>query len=72
MSDFCSVCAPAHGLGRDIDIDEIFESLPLDHYVTCLCEGCGLQGIQKTKDGKLQAWYMGEQGWQDLKERNDE
>ena len=64
MADFGSCCAGKHEFGADFDIDEIFESLPDNHYMPVLCEGCGLKVISKDENGKFRVAYMGSDEWE--------
>jgi len=53
MADFCTVCADKMGFKPDIDIDSEYGSLKNGTYIQCLCEGCTLDAIGKSEDGRL-------------------
>ncbi len=56
MAEFCTKCAENWGFPiADILVYRIFENLDKKDLIeTDLCEGCGLVGILKDKDGYLQ------------------
>jgi hypothetical protein len=73
MADFCTPCAKkmwGDDIAPDIDIEAEFKALQPEHYVPCICEGCGLVAILKTAEGTMKVAYMqrgGEAGeWTDL------
>ena len=53
MADFCTICAEDMGFKPDIHIDNEFNDLKNGNYIQCLCEGCTLDAIGKSEDGKL-------------------
>jgi len=53
MADFCTICAEDMGFKPDIKIEEEYNQLSNGNYIQCLCEGCTLDAIGKSEDGKL-------------------
>lgn len=73
MADFCTPCTKkmfGDAEAPDIDIEAEFAALQPNHYLPCLCEGCGLAAISKTKQGEMKVAYLGKDGnvgeWTDL------
>ena len=61
MAEFCTKCAPKLDFPIDIDCKEILESLPTDHYLPVMCEGCGLSALGNF-NGEYKAAYWIESG----------
>lgn len=53
MADFCNICADDLGFKPDIRIDEVYDELKNGTFIQVLCEGCTLDAIGKSEDGKL-------------------
>jgi len=53
MADFCTICANKMGFKPDIDIDTEYNNLKHGTFIQCLCEGCALDAIGKSEDGRL-------------------
>lgn len=69
MADFCTKCAKEHGFPKpDIDVKHTFDSLKLGYFKQIgVCEGCGMLGISKTEDGKMQIAFADKQFWVNAK-----